>query len=196
MRSLTIICALLILLLSCNKEAKTSNNDSDPVQNQEVEAKKSGFPEHVYFGDTHLHTDLSMDAGAFGNRIGMDEAYQFARGDQVTSSSGIKAKLSRPLDFLVVADHSDGMGFFPDLMEEKEHIMQYEESKKWKKMIDDGKGGEAALDIIKTFSQGKMPFKTNEVSMMTPVWKNVVEAAEKYNDPGKFTAFIWKMDFV
>ena len=148
------------------------------------------YPNKVFFGDTHLHTDLSMDAGAFGNRIGMDEAYQFARGDEVTSSTGIKTKLSRPLDFLVIADHSDGMGFFPDLMDEKEHVMQYEESVKWKKMIDDGKGGEAAIDIIKTFSQGNMPFKTNDVSMMTPVWKNVVDAAEKYNDPGKFTAFI------
>jgi hypothetical protein len=68
--------------------------------------------------------------------------------------------------------------------------MKYEESKVWKKMIDEGKGGEAALDIIKKFSQGEFPFKTNDVSMMTPVWKNVVDAAEKYNDPGKFTAFI------
>ncbi|MGI9530735.1 DUF3604 domain-containing protein [Lutimonas sp.] len=192
MRSLTLACTLFVLmLLSCNKESKKSeinNKDADPAQ--ETEAVNNGFPEQVFFGDTHLHTDLSMDAGAFGNRIGMDEAYQFARGDEVTSSTGIKTKLSRPLDFLVVADHSDGMGFFPDLMAEKEHVMKYEESVEWKKMIDDGKGGEAALSIIKTFSQGEMPFKTNDVSMMTPVWKNVVDAAEKYNDPGNFTAFI------
>lgn len=192
MRSITLIGALsVLLLLSCNKESKKSEiNNTDASSAQESAAENSGFPVQVYFGDTHLHTDLSMDAGAFGNRIGMDEAYQFARGDEVTSSTGIKTKLSRPLDFLVVADHSDGMGFFPDLMAEKEHVMKYEESVKWKKMIDDGKGGEAALSIIKTFSQGKMPFKTNEVSMMTPVWKNVVDAAEKYNDPGNFTAFI------
>jgi hypothetical protein len=53
-----------------------------------------------------------MDAGAFGNRLGLDAAYQFARGEEVTSSTGLKVKLSRPLDFLVIADHSDNMGFF------------------------------------------------------------------------------------
>ena len=189
MKYLALICSLL-LLISCKQESKKTvleNGDETSVTETSTNSK---YPENVFFGDTHLHTDLSMDAGAFGNRIGMDEAYQFARGDEVISSTGIKTKLSRPLDFLVVADHSDGMGFFPDLMDEKEHVMQYEESVKWKKMIDDGDGGGAALDIIKTFSQGKMPFKTNDVSMMTPVWKNVVDAAEKYNDPGTFTAFI------
>ena len=72
-----------------------------------------------FWGDTHLHTSLSMDAGAFGNRLGLDAAYQFARGEEVTSSTGLKVKLSRPLDFLVIADHSDNMGFFPDLFEGK-----------------------------------------------------------------------------
>ena len=65
------------------------------------------FPDHVYWGDTHLHTALSPDAGLFGNRLGLDEAYRFARGEEVTSSTGQPAKLGRPLDWLVVADHSD-----------------------------------------------------------------------------------------
>ena len=73
------------------------------------------FPTRPYFGDTHLHTSFSMDAGAFGARLTPRDAYRFARGEQVTSSSGQLVKLSRPLDFLVVADHSDNMGFFPDL---------------------------------------------------------------------------------
>lgn len=182
---------LAILILSCSGDKKTDTTSSEPTASQDqVDTSLADYPTQVYFGDTHLHTSLSMDAGAFGNRIGMDEAYQFARGDEITSTTGIKTKLQQPLDFLVVADHSDGMGFFPDLMDEKDYVMKYDEAVKWKKMIDEGKGGEAALDIIKKFSQGEFPFKTNDVSMMTPVWKNVVDAAEKYNDPGKFTAFI------
>jgi Protein of unknown function (DUF3604) len=71
------------------------------------------FPERVYWGDTHLHTSFSMDAGAFGCRLTPRDAYRFAKGFEITASSGQPARLARPLDFLVVADHSDGFGFFP-----------------------------------------------------------------------------------
>ena len=71
------------------------------------------FPTRPFFGDTHLHTSFSMDAGAFGCRLGPRDAYRFAKGEEITASSGQRVKLSRPLDFLVVTDHSDGMGFFP-----------------------------------------------------------------------------------
>ena len=66
----------------------------------------------LFWGDTHLHTAVSTDAAARGNRLGLDEAYRFARGEEVTATSGQTAQLREPLDFLVVADHSDGMGFF------------------------------------------------------------------------------------
>lgn len=185
-----LLLASILCLTACEQKSKTAADQKTKNTAETITTSSSKYPTHVFFGDTHLHTSLSMDAGAFGNRIGMDEAYQFARGDEVTSSTGIKTKLAKPLDFLVIADHSDGMGFFPDMMAEKEYLMKYDMVKNWKKLIDEDKGGEAALDIIKNFSQGNFPFKTNDVSMMTPVWKNVVEAAEKYNDPGKFTAFI------
>src|SRR4051812_37529837 len=71
------------------------------------------FPTRPFFGDTHLHTSLSVDAGAFGARLGPVEAYRFAKGEEIVSSTGQPVKLSRPLDFLVVADHSDAMGLFP-----------------------------------------------------------------------------------
>ena len=90
------------------KNETAQENDSETLT--ETNTETSAYPTKVYQGDTHLHTDLSMDAGAFGNRIGMDEAYKFARGEEVTSTTGIKTKLSRPLDFLAITDHSDGMG--------------------------------------------------------------------------------------
>lgn len=73
------------------------------------------FPTRPLFGDTHTHTSFSMDAGAFGARLGPKDAYRFAKGEKITASSGQQVKLSRPLDFLIVADHSDNMGFFPNL---------------------------------------------------------------------------------
>ena len=74
------------------------------------------FPTRPLFGDSHLHTGLSFDAGIFGCRLGPSDAYRFARGEEVTASSGQRVKLSRPLDWLVVADHSDNMGFITDLI--------------------------------------------------------------------------------
>ncbi len=151
------------------------------------------FPRQVYWGDTHLHTDISMDAGAFGNRLGLDEAYRFARGEEVVTSTGLRARLSRPLDFLVVSDHSDNMGFFPDLLSGQPHILNDPQGKEYYDRIQAGDGVAVALEMIGLFSQGQFP----DALMYTPdskpykvAWQQTVDAAEAYNDPGHFTAFI------
>src|SRR5258707_1855434 len=88
------------------------------------------FPTRPLFGDTHTHTSFSMDAGAFGARLGPKDAYRFAKGEEGVASSGQRAKLSRPLDFLVVTDHSDGMGFFPQLISADPVLMAKPHSRK------------------------------------------------------------------
>lgn len=183
--------AAALFLFSCaNPEASTEAKSEATVADKTPTEVKAGHPTHVYFGDTHLHTELSMDAGAFGNRIGLDEAYRFAKGEAVTSSSGLTAKLSRPLDFLVAADHSDGMGLFQALFNKDEWILEYEQGKRWSSMIENGQGADAALELIKAFSQGSMEFDPNDPKLQRQVWDMTVDAAEKYNEPGKFTAFI------
>ncbi len=166
------------------------SSHSTPTVSMESTSAASIYPTTVYFGDTHLHTDLSLDAGAFGNRLGLEEAYQFSRGEEVTSSTGLKAKLYQPLDFIVIADHSDAMGIFPDLIKSRGAIMQTPEGQKWNKMLKEGKATETAIDMITMFSQGTLSFKTNDAEMMTPVWNKIIDAAEKYNNPGTFTALI------
>ena len=148
---------------------------------------------NVYFGDTHLHTNMSMDAGAFGNRLGLDAAYKFARGDQVNSTHAGPVRLSRPLDFLVLADHSDNMGFFPDMFTGKAFILEDPTGKKWYDMIQAGQGVEVALELIGLFSQGNFPpalAYTPDSAPYKAAWASTVEAADKYNEPGVFTAFI------
>ena len=66
-----------------------------PAKKQYSPYAGRNFPTRVYWGDTHLHTSASMDAGAFGNRLGFEEAYRFARGEELTASAGLKVKLSR-----------------------------------------------------------------------------------------------------
>jgi hypothetical protein len=152
-----------------------------------------GFASRPLWGDSHLHTALSMDAGAFGNRLGLDAAYQFARGDEVVSSNGTPARLSRPLDWLVIADHSDNMGFFPDLLAGKPHMLADPTGKDWYERIKAGDGVNVALDIIGKFSQGEFPEAlayAPDSTAYKSVWQETINAAEKYNDPGKFTALI------
>ena len=151
------------------------------------------FATDVYWGDTHLHTDISMDAGAFGNRLGLDEAYRFARGEQVNATNGGPVRLSRPLDFLVVADHSDNMGFFPDMLAGAPHILNDPTGKDWYDRIKAGEGVGVALELIGLFSQGNFPPDLVYLPDSQPykdAWARTVEAAERYNEPGRFTAFI------
>ncbi|MBP9035960.1 MAG: DUF3604 domain-containing protein [Pseudomonadales bacterium] len=151
------------------------------------------FPTRPLFGDTHLHTAASFDAGAFGARLTPRDAYRFARGEQVTASSGQPARLSRPLDFLVVADHSDNMGFFPDFLKGKPELLAVPQGRAWYDMVMSGQGAKAALEIIMSFSQGTYP-KELMYSPGTPAyrsaWQDTVAAAEEFNHPGQFTAFI------
>lgn len=151
------------------------------------------YPTRPFFGDTHLHTSFSMDGGAAGARLGPVEAYRFAKGYEVTASSGQQAKLSRPLDFLVVADHSDGLGFFPLLFAGDPKIVGDPQGRKWYDMMQQGKGVEAALDIYfnmgkGTISKGLLPVPGT--AAFQDAWKKTIDAAEGANEPGRFTAFI------
>ncbi len=150
------------------------------------------FPTRPYFGDTHLHTGFSMDAGAFGARLTPRDAYRFAHGEEIVSNTGQPVKLSRPLDFLVVADHSDGMGFFPLLMSGDATLMATEQGKRWYEQIRGGHGAEAAIDIITSFGMKKLPngFPLPGTKAYRSAWQETIAAAEAYNDPGRFTAFI------
>jgi hypothetical protein len=147
----------------------------------------------VFWGDTHLHTAFSMDAGAFGNRLGLDEAYRFARGEEIDSTTAGRVRLARPLDFLVIADHSDNMGFFPDLHAGDPVIIGDPKGKEWYDMIQAGEGMAVALQIIDSFSRGTFPDKLMywpDGPMYRSAWDKTIAAAEKYNEPGRFTAFI------
>jgi hypothetical protein len=167
--------------------------DAFPAQKHYSPYAGRGFPTNAYWGDTHLHTGMSMDAGAFGARLLPDDAHRFARGEELTSSSGLKVKLSRPLDFLVVADHSDNMGFFPRLYDGDPGMLADPTGRRWYDMIQAGgrEGVKAAVEIIQALTQNTMP----EALAVLPgtdeyrsAWEVSINAAEKYNDPGRYTA--------
>jgi hypothetical protein len=196
MKRLLSVMAVMVISMSTTAQATTSamfdKEHATPDKKEFSPYVNRTYPTQVYFGDTHLHTSLSMDAGTFGNRLGLDDAYKFVRGAEVTASKGFKAKLGKPLDFVVIADHSDGMGFFDMFSKGDPAVMDKEEGRRWNKAINEGGQAsvDAALEIITLFSQGQFPWQTNDPEMMKPVWGGVIEAAEQYNEPGRFTAFI------
>jgi len=151
------------------------------------------FPNRVYFGDTHLHTSYSADAGMAGAIVGPEDAYRFARGEAVKSNSGLPVKLSRPLDFLVVADHAENLGLAPMIAASDPGLLKSEWGKKVHDLAKTGtiEGQGAAFNMwIAAMQELKDPFKGQEKTMAEPAWRYITATAEKYNEPGRFTAFI------
>ena len=151
------------------------------------------FPTLALFGDTHLHTSLSMDAGMTGATVGPEDAYRFAQGEEVISSSGQAVRLSRPLDFLVVADHSDNMGMAPDFFSGKPEILADPIAHRWYDLIKAGDVEEAITEILVAYATVGFPEPMQYLPGTTAykeTWDRIINAAEEANDPGNFTAFI------
>jgi Protein of unknown function (DUF3604) len=152
------------------------------------------YPSRPFFGDTHLHTSQSLDAVMFGNSLGPEEAYRFAQGQEVTSSSGQRAQLSRPLDFLVVADHAENLGTMASVLAGDPEMMKDATLKRWHDMMNSGPEGGIGVYVelmSKYVATGKpLPGPLNNPQVLQSLWQRNTAVAEKYNAPGRFTALI------
>ncbi len=146
------------------------------------------FPTRVLFGDTHLHTSWSGDAGMAGATLGPDEAYRFSRGEEVISHLGRRVKLHRPLDFLVIADHAENFGLADFIRRSDPLLLKNPTGKRWHDMMRGGQGYEAFLEFIAAIGTGEDPI--GDPGMIASAWQNATANAEEYNEPGVFTAFI------
>ena len=113
-----------------NHEAITPEDVSAVLKPEFSPYAGRSFPTRPLFGDTHLHTAVSVDAGTM-NRLGQEDAYRFARGEEVVSTWGLRAKLGRPLDFLVIADHAEMYGLMPQLLSGDPEVLSTEAGKQW-----------------------------------------------------------------
>ena len=155
------------------------------------------FPNKIYWGETHLHTGLSLDAGLFGCTLDHEDAYRLARGEEIKSSTGQSVKLSRPLDWIVVTDHSDMMGIATDIQKGTPNILAEEKGREWHEGFKKGgdAAGKAAFDLITHFTQGKIPEQfvkdySPGAAAYDRVWDDITRTADEFNDPGRFTALI------
>jgi hypothetical protein len=146
-------------------------------------------PRRLLFGDTHHHSSLSVDSGLIGNRLGPDVSFRLARGEEVTTNSGQRAKLVRPLDFLVISDHAEYLGIADLLNDGNPALLATEVGQEWYKAMQVGgkAAWDTAVDITAEFSSGEPRFRDTEVERS--VWHRVVDIASEYNQPGTFTTF-------
>ena len=149
------------------------------------------FATNVYWGDTHVHSSFSMDANSMGNtRLTPAEAYRFAKGEPVLATSGMTARLERPLDFLVVADHSEYMGLLPSLRIGDPLVIGDPVGKRlYEGLMNQTDGGIGTIAELIGSLMGKDPIIDNG-ALKRNIWSEITRLAEQANDPGRFTALI------
>ncbi|MFN6936500.1 MAG: DUF3604 domain-containing protein, partial [Tsuneonella sp.] len=184
------------MLASCDMTVTIPGGMSSP------EARRDGtgtvplaaYPERVFWGDTHLHTDNSIDAFGFGVRLGPEQALRFARGEQVTATTGMPAQLDRPLDFLVIADHSDGLGATRRLYDAPRLLIRDPALRRWRDMMHEGpqQSQRAVAELITAAANGKLPAAMRDPERQSKateeIWQRHLQTLDRFNEPGKFTA--------
>ncbi|MEM7688764.1 MAG: DUF3604 domain-containing protein [Pseudomonadota bacterium] len=196
-KALSLAGALSVVLAACSGEEPAvseaqSGDGSDTIELAE-------FPDRPYWGDTHLHTDNSVDAFGFGTRLGPEPALRFARGEEVTATTGAKTQLARPLDFLVIADHSDALGATRRLYDAPrwyvEWVMGDETVLRWYDMMHESpeQSTRAISELISAAAEDRVPEAIapdadNAAEATKDIWNTQLSILDRYNEPGVFTA--------
>jgi hypothetical protein len=150
------------------------------------------YPERPYFGDQHVHTGWSADAGGSGTTLGPEEALRFARGEEVVATTGQPVKLGSPLDWVAITDHSDGMGVISEIKSGNPEMMADATLKRWHEMFAAGPAEalKATMELINAQANKKLPPLVMDPRFAKSVWLKNTALADSYNEPGRFTAFI------
>ena len=157
-----------------------------------LQSMAAPLPDRVYWGDEHVHSGWSGDAGLAGNILPPEQAVRFARGEEVKTTTGAMARLERPLDWMALTDHSDGMGTINMVRDGNPEFMLDANAKRWGEMMDAGgeQATQATREVINAQATHTLPKVFMNPKWMVSAWQKNVDIMEKYNEPGKFTAFI------
>ncbi|MBM4204067.1 MAG: DUF3604 domain-containing protein [Gammaproteobacteria bacterium] len=146
------------------------------------------YPQYAYFGDTHLHTRNSADAYSLGNmNLTPADAYRFARGEEVIAHNGMRVKLRRPLDFLVVSDHSEYLGGYYRFNVGDPVVRNTPVGQAWQAGLEKGNPGQMMSAFTGSINNPKEHPPFPEATRRY-IWQDVVKTADDYNQPGLFTS--------
>lgn len=196
------LCFLLVSFLSISmigcgdpqENQKQGNSNVNSLSNQMLPS--GSMPDGVYWGDLHVHSRLSMDSFSFGNRMmTADDAFKFAKGEPVEAHTGDIAQLRKPLDFLLVSDHAEFLGVIASIMDRKHGIETTALGKRWSGWLEDNNIQSiinewvGSFDVDTSSPDAKPKIEYPDEAFFKGVWGEMVETAERHNDPGKFSAF-------
>lgn len=189
-----LILSVILLIAGC----KTEKKEPEEFLSETTSAVKEAGSEipvnplkEAYFGETHIHTGVSMDAFIGGNRLKPDDAYRFAKGEEMMINGSLH-KLKRPLDFVAISDHAEFFGETYTLM--NEGTPGYDDP--IATQMREADTYEKALDLFTTYvitparTGGSVhpDFYQGPASTQAG-WKQNIDATEKHYEPGKFTTF-------
>jgi len=178
-----VIGSLLVLLLGLSVSAAAGEEETG----YSPYARRT-YSDKLFWGDTHVHTNLSADAYGMGDRLTPADAYAFARGATVTSNTGQPVRLSRPLDFIAITDHAEYLGVSAMLDQHADRLVDSQLGQRWLSLARTGDGRQILMDAHQA-DMGKLNLP-HDAAVSASVWRQVAEAADRHNDPGVFTAFI------
>ncbi|MBE1282909.1 MAG: DUF3604 domain-containing protein [Rhodobacteraceae bacterium] len=189
-----LLCSLSLLVAASvsAQEFQTEQQDTEVVLAPDGFSPYAGrnFPTRPLWGDSHLHTEVSVDAGTM-NRLSQADAFRFARGEEVTTTHGLRAKLSRPLDWLVVSDHAEMYGLMPQLLAGDAQVLSSEIGRQWYRELTSGDADRAfttAMEIVASLSEDEPPIDNPKA--IKHAWEAYLKTAEQFYEPGVFTTII------
>jgi len=186
------VSALALGSVAVAQEFNTEQSDTELVLAPDGFSPYAGrnFPQGPLWGDSHLHSMVSVDAGTM-TRLSQEDAFRFARGEEVTTTHGLRAKLSRPLDWLVVSDHAEMYGLMPQLLSGDAQILFSPIGKEWYEKLTAGDpqiAFETAMEIVSSLSDDVPPIDNPKA--VKHAWEAYTALTERYNEPGVFSAII------
>ena len=146
---------------------------------------------NVYYGETHVHTSWSFDAFAFGDtQTGPDTFYQYSQGKSVPHPGGFQVRITKPLDWGANTEHSEYMGMVQEAMDPESPLRKnspllaeaLKAGARYEPMI-------AFKALSVTIAKGHAIKELSNPAVAAPVWRRIIDIADRHNQPGKFTTF-------
>ena len=158
------------------------------IAGEDYSPNLDAYPDRVYWGDTHQHTRNSADAYTYGNNLSPDDAFRYAQGAEITAQNGMRAKIKKPLDFLVVADHAEYLGGFYAFGTGDPRVLETAIGKKWSAWKKAGEEDKIYPSFTRSYLEPiKYPAFPEKVKKT--IWESVAQVADEHYAPGIFTTF-------